>query len=112
MKLIDKPVTKGQLVEIAKINYGGLIKAVVDINKKIMVVDASLHADEEAFLIEIGSKQEDLWGINIYPNLEREEMVEFDSMINLRPNRGNNSRGVDDEPTRKTILEVVNGLIK
>lgn len=48
--------------------------------------------NQEAYLLEQGSKQENLWGINIYPELTGDEMIEFDSMINLRPSQGNNSR--------------------
>jgi len=40
---------------------------VVDVKKETMAVDAELHADEEKLLLENGSKQTDLWGINIYP---------------------------------------------
>jgi hypothetical protein len=70
-----------------------------------------MHADEEAFLLEQGSLQQNLWGINIYPNLEMPNMIEFDSMINIRPNQNNRSRNVEDEIIRKKILEIVTILI-
>lgn len=41
--------------------------------KEIMAVDAELHADLEALLLEKESKQDVLWGINLYP----EESDEF-----------------------------------
>jgi hypothetical protein len=50
--------------------FGDLVKAVVDIARDMMAVDAELHADEEALLIERGSDQAELWGINLYPELE------------------------------------------
>ncbi|MBI5619592.1 hypothetical protein HY950_01400 [Candidatus Gottesmanbacteria bacterium] len=111
MKIIDKPISRGELQKIAKAKFGNLVKAVVDIEKKIMVIDAELHADEEAALLEKGSKQEHLWGINLYPELEGPDWIEFDSMINVRPSSGNRSRGVDDPSVRKKIVEVVNALI-
>lgn len=73
-----------------------------------MVVDADLHADQESYLIRNGSKQENLWGINIYPNKEGGDMIEFDSMINLRPSQGNNTRGVESLEIQKLILDLVN----
>lgn len=91
--------------------FGNLVKAVVDIENRLLVVDAELHSDEEAFLLKQGSKQENLWGINIYPELIQEERIEFDSMINLRPSQDNNSRGVDNKETQKKILEIVNSKI-
>jgi len=85
---------------------------VVDIEKGIMALDAELHADQEALLLEQGSAQENLWGINIYPDLPNEQRIEFDSMINLRPSFGNCSRGVDSPGIQKKIIEIVNKLIK
>jgi len=76
--------------------FGVLVKAVMDIEKEIIIVDAELHADQESILLENGSKQENLWGINIHPNVEGDSWIEFDSMINLRPSWGNRSRGVED----------------
>jgi hypothetical protein len=61
--------------------------------------------------LEKGSKQEDLWGINIYPEMTESERIEFDSMINLRPSQGNRTRGVDSPEIRQKIIEIVNKLV-
>jgi hypothetical protein len=53
-----------------------------------------------------------LWGINIYPELINEEMIEFDSMTNLRPSQGNNSREVENEEIQRKILDIVNSKIE
>jgi hypothetical protein len=55
------------------------IKAVVDLEKGVMAVGAELHADEEAFLLAENSRQENLWGINLYTDRVIPEMIEFDS---------------------------------
>lgn len=112
MKLITKPITKDQLKKIAKKSFGNLVKAVVDIEKGIMVIDAELHADQESALLQKGSKQTDLWGINLYPDMQNSNWIEFDSMINLRPYQNNLTRGVDNPKIRQKIIEVVNKLIK
>lgn len=112
MKTVKEKITLFELKKMAKMRFGSLVKAVVDIKKGIMVVDAELHADEEAQLISTGSRQQDLWGINIYPELPQGDWIEFDSMINLRPSEGNMSRGVDDREIRDKIREIVNKLIK
>lgn len=92
--------------------FGDLVKAVVDLEKQIMAVDAELHADEEALLLEKSSKQQNLWGINLYPEFfGTNDFIEFDSMINLRPSSGNKSRGVDDDKIQKQIIELVNKLV-
>ena len=91
--------------------FGDLVKAVVDVKREIMAVDAELHSDEEASLLERGSAQEDLWGINLYPALSGSDFVEFDSVINLRPSRGNRSRGVEDGAIRERILVIVGSIV-
>ena len=93
--------------------FGNLVKAVVDIKLGIIVIDASLHADEEAHLLSSGSNQQDLWGINLYPALNgSEDFIEFGSMINLRPSQGNRSRSVTNPSVREKIRQIVNNLIK
>ncbi len=88
--------------------YGNLVKAVVDLAQNSMVIDAEMHADEEAYLLEQGSKQSDLWGINLYPaKFGTDEFVEFDSMINIRPRQQNMSRSVEDETIQQSIISLV-----
>lgn len=112
MKIIWEIMTFDELNKMAEERFGNMVKAVVDIEKEIMAVDAELHADEEAELLENGSKQENLWGINIYPEMPKGEWIEFDSMINLRPSQGNRTRGVDKPEIRQKIVEIVNKLVK
>ena len=38
-------ISRDELAEMAGLMFGGLVKAVVDIEKRIMIVDAELHAD-------------------------------------------------------------------
>lgn len=109
--LISEPISAQQLRETGEELFGDMIKAVVDVEKGVMAVGAELHADEEAFLIERDSRQEDLWGINLYTNRAMTEMVEFDSMINIRPRQNNRSRGVEDPVLRERILGIVLRLI-
>ena len=110
MKIITEKISVNELNEMAKNMFGNLVKAVVDLDKKIMTVDGELHADEEALLLQNGSEQKNLWGINIYPEI-KENFIEFDSLINIRPSMGNLTRGVEDESVRKLITKVVNDLI-
>lgn len=97
---------------MAEKTFGNLVKAVVDVENEIMAVDAELHSDEEALLLEKGSEQKYLWGINIYPDIADENWIEFDSLINLRPSQGNRSRGVDNAENREKIKKIVNKLVK
>lgn len=102
------------LVELriqAEETFGNLVKAVVDVKRRMMAVGGELHADEEALLLEDGSSQQDLWGINLYPEFSDERWIEFDSVMNIRPSHGNRSRSVDDPEVRRAIFVLVGELV-
>lgn len=104
-------MTRARLTELAASGFGDMIKAVVDCRRRIMVVGGELHADEEQALIDGGSAQSDLWGINLYPTDSSDDWIEFDSMIDVPPGQGNPSRGVESEATRRMIRSFVAELV-
>ena len=112
MKIVTEAITTKELQDMAAGMFGNFIKAVVDVEKEIIAIDGELHADEEALLLKNGSRQENLWGINIYPDLPKGDRIEFDSMINLKPSQGNRARNVDDPKIRSKIIEIVNKLVE
>ena len=112
MKILDQKITVEELTRIFAATFGDMVKAVVDIDRGVIAIDAELHADLESLLLENGSAQKNLWGINFYPGQEGNDFIEFDSMINIRPSQGNLSRGVDREEHRKKIVEVVERWVK
>ena len=113
MQIIENIITVKEIKEMASKMFGNMVKAVVDVEEGIMAINAGLHADEEALLIEKGSNNSNLWGINLYPDLYgTESFIEFDSMINLCPIQGNKTRYVDDIKIREKIIAIINGLVK
>lgn len=107
MKILRETISRQELKEMAAAGFGDMVKAVVDVARELIAIDAELHADLEALLLENNSDQKDLWGINLYPDLPGENFLEYDSMINIRPSQGNRSRSVDSEVIRKKIAEIV-----
>lgn len=110
-RIIRTPITRTELRELAQAHFGDMVKAVVDVSRGVMAVSGELHSDEEALLLEDGSRQSDLWGINLYPDAAAAEWIEFDSMINVRPSQNNRSRDVLDKSLRDTIRGVVLALV-
>jgi hypothetical protein len=110
--IIRASVTKADLNEMAKQQFGDMVKAVVDVEQGIMAIGGELHSDEEAMLLEQGSLQRNLWGINIYPERPTSEWIEFDSMINVRPSGGNRSRYVERAEIRDAVTVIVNRLVQ
>ena len=112
MRIIEKEVKQSDLKNCEKILEEEMVKAVVDTEKGIMAIDGEMHADLEQLLLEKGSKQDNLWGINLWFNESGEDFLEFDSMINIRPRQGNRSRSVENPETQKRIREIVEKWIK
>jgi len=112
IEVIRTSVTLGRLRSLAEGGFGDLVKAVVDIEQGAMAIGGGMHADEEAVLLDQGSRQRDLWGINLYPDQHGTSgWIEFDSMINLRPAQGNRTRSVDSAEIRDRIMQTVDRLV-
>ena len=110
-KIIEKPISKSELKTLAEEGFGDMVKAVVDVEKGAMALGSELHSDSETLLTEQGSKREHTWGINIYPEKPEGEWIEFDSMVNIKPQFNNRSRGVENPEIRAKITVIVNKLI-
>jgi len=111
IKIIKEKITKKELEEIAKEFFSEMVKAVVDIEKEIIATGGELHADANALLISEGSKQNNLWGINIYFNKPREEWLEFSALINIRPSNNNRSMEIQSNEIKEKIKKIVDRLI-
>ena len=97
---------------MAEATFGYLVKAVADVRRGLLAVDAGMHSDLEALLLDAGSDQADLWGVNLYPaDYGTPGFLEFDSMINLRPGQGNRTRSVEDPSVRAAIAELVGRVV-
>lgn len=107
--IVCRPISRVEL-QIHALD-GELVKAVVDCERCVMAIGGELHADEEQVLLEEGSKQENLWGVNLYHADRTETWIEFDSMINLRPSQGNRTRGVDNPEIQQKIRTIVTSLM-
>ncbi len=111
MKQVTTNISIEELRKMTERMHDQLVKAVVDIDRGVMLVDMEMHSDGEFALLENGSQQENLWGINIHPFKDKENWIEFDAMINIRPSQGNRSRSVEREQLRSAITSLVHTLV-
>lgn len=107
IKIIDKKITLAELRKIAQETFGEMVKVVVDIEKGILAVGGGMHADAEAALLQRGSKQQNLWGINIFVGSSAIERIEFNSLINIRPTQGNRSMDIQDPSIKEKVSKIV-----
>ena len=112
MQILEEEIKKEDLKNAKNVLEDGMVKAVVDIEKEIIGIDAEMHADIEKALLEKGSNQDYLWGINLWFDDDDENFIEYDSMINIRPRQNNRSRDVENPETKAKVKEVVKKWIK
>ena len=101
--IIRGKATKIELQQLAK-HFDGYIKIVVDVEKGILAGGADRHFDEEKVLLEDGSKQENLWGGGF--DVQTKE-IDYNSIINLRPNQENPSRDILSREVRQEFDNIV-----
>ena len=112
IQIIKDKISQAEIKELARQTFGDMVKAVVDIERNIMAAGGEMHADCEQILLDNGSKQEDLWGANIYPDSVGENFIEYQSLINIRPGAGNRSMEIEDENIRNQVKCVIYSLIE
>lgn len=113
IKIIRKKITKAELEKIAKESLGDeMVKATVDIKREILTLGGGLHADGESLLLKDGSKQENIWGINIYPARSKDKRIEYFALINIRPLLGNRSMKIQNPKIKEKIRKIVDKLIE
>jgi len=109
--VISEPVGLEVVRQAAAESFVDMVKAVVDVGRGILALGGELHADAEAVLLADGSRQDDLWGINLYPEKPASEWIEYSSLINVRPRAGNRSLVIQDLVIQGKIRAVVERLI-
>ena len=80
------------------------VKLAVDVERSILAGGGEYHADCEEALLEDGSRQEDVWGADWYPD---SKTVEFGALINIRPHQGNRRMEIENPMLRKKIEAIV-----
>lgn len=112
IKIIKEKISKEELEKIAEENFGNMIKGAVDIEKKIVALGGELHIDASEKLIQTGSEQQDIWGFNIYIDRPRENWLEFNSLINIKPAADNRSADIEKEDVKNKIKEIISEIIE
>lgn len=112
IKIIREKISKQELEELAKEFYLEMVKGVADLDQDIIALGGEWHMDANEVLIKNGSTQENLWGFNIYLGKSKDDRLEYNSLINIRPKKANNSMEIENEEIRNKILKIVNNLIE
>ncbi len=110
IEIIRTPTTPENVREHAAL-HGDMVKLVADVERGILALGGEMHADAEQVLLEDGSRSEDLWGANVYPERPRDERIEYTSLINVRPRQGNRTMELHDEVLQVKIRSIIDTLL-
>jgi hypothetical protein len=91
-------------------HFPDFVKGVADINKNLLALGGSLHADAEEELIKIGSNSDDIWGFNLYKKSEYE--IVYDSLINIKPKLNNKSMSISDSEIKAKIFDLIKKIVQ
>lgn len=103
-----EPYTEDE-IEKLKERFDVYIKTVIDVEMSICSAGCDRHFDSEQILLEQGSSQKNLWGGGI--DLET-KFIDFNSMINIRPNQENTSNEIQDVKIRNLFEELTKFFFK
>jgi Protein of unknown function (DUF5674) len=104
--LIEKEIYPKDLVNKVY-TYENYIKGAVDIKLKKLALGGQWHVDAEKLLLDNGSVSQDCWGFNIL----FDGGIEYNSMINIKPQLGNKLNDIQDEKIKNQIDEILKGYI-
>jgi hypothetical protein len=108
IRTVRRPATKEEISEMLE-ELETYIKLAVDVERGVLVGGGEYHADCEEVLLEDGSRQEDIWGADWYPE---SKTVEFIALINIRPRQGNRAMEIENPELRAKIEMIIRRLLQ
>lgn len=108
--VLERRIEPAELRRLCE-RFEGMVKIVVDVERRRIAIGGEMHADAEEALLEAGSRQADLWGANYYSGRGAEDCIEYTSLINIRPAAGNRGMEVQDATLREKLREITHALV-
>jgi hypothetical protein len=108
LHLLRHSPTREQLQDMLEAQ-GSYLKLAVDVAQGLVVGGGEYHADCEEVLLEQGSRQENIWGADWYPD---SHAVAFGALINIRPRQNNRAMEVQDAALRARIEQIVRAVFE
>lgn len=111
IKILTEKLDMDDVRSLANHWYGTIIKGTVDVAQGKVALGGDYHIESCELLVWGGSKSTDVWGFNIRFEEDEKGVLEFDSMVNIKPAQGNKSRGIIDENIIKTAETIIRSWI-
>lgn len=112
MKILTEKIGMKDVRSLTEQGYGTMIKGTVDVAQNKVALGGDYHIESCELLVKGGSKSEDVWGFNIRFEEDENGVLEFDSMVNIKPAQGNKSRDILDENITKKAEDIIKSWIE
>lgn len=112
LHLLEKPVSMNDVRVFAQEDYGTMIKGTVDIVENKVAIGGDYHMETCELLVEHGSSHQNIWGFNIRFEENQAGILEFDSLVNIKPALGNKSRSVENPEVIEKATEIIHSWIE
>jgi hypothetical protein len=106
IKILDSRIDVEDLRDFSQTWYLDFLKGCVDLENRKVAVGGDYHIESCELLTSAGGKHTDIWGFNIRFLDNKKYLVEFDSLVNIKP-KINNGRMVNDLELQDKICELI-----
>ena len=111
IEIIKEKIDREYLKKFLDNPFKYMVIFVVVIKKEIIALGGELHSDAEEMLVENGSDNRNLWGGNLYPSEEKNNWIEYTSLINIRPSQNNPSMKIQSQEVKTKVNQIIDKLI-
>lgn len=110
IKILTEKTDANDLKVFAENWYPDFLKGCVDLANRKVAVGGDYHIESAQILVNDGGQGQNIWGFNIR-YLEDKNIIEFDSMVNIKP-KVNNGRLIVDEDLKNEVKKLIEEFIQ
>ena len=96
IQILSEKMNMDEVKELAKHWYGMMIKGCVDVETGRVAIGGDYHMESCELLCQNGSQPNNVWGFNIRFEEDPKGVLEFDSLVNIKPALENRSRALEN----------------
>ena len=111
IQILNHKIDMEEVKKLADLWYGTMIKGCVDVELGRVALGGDYHIESSELLTKTGSLLENVWGFNIRFEENPDGVLEFDSMVNIKPNFGNRSRNIGNPEIANKAEEIIRKFI-
>jgi hypothetical protein len=111
LKLLAEKTKATDLKSYAENWYIDFLKGCVDLENKKVAVGGDYHMETCEFLTSLGGSHKNVWGFNVRYLENGENIIEVNSLVNIKPNV-NKGREVESDDIRNQVINLVKEFIE